>query len=254
VLTPGAIATLTDIGISQLLRLNKRLARPYESTSAVFRVNVKGEKDPGTTFSQDDRQKIKNAKGDSFELHVSAIRSPKNGKPEEQAKAEFLESCYFINSADAKVKELARLAVGSASDPWQKALGIEKWVHKHMTVKSHEALATADHVARTLEGDCTEFAMLTAALCRAQGVPSRTAIGLIYADHSKGPVMAFHMWTEVWVRGQWIALDATLGRGSVGATHLKITDHSWHETRTLNPLLPVVRVLGKMSVEVVQCQ
>jgi hypothetical protein len=123
-----------------------------------------------------------------------------------------------------------------------------------MTVKSHEALATADHVARTLEGDCSEFAMLTAAMCRAQEVPSRTAIGLIYTDSAKGPVMAFHMWTEVWVRGQWLALDATLGKGSVGATHLKITDHSWHETRTLNPLLPVVRVLGKMSIEVLHCQ
>ena len=29
------------------------------------------------------------------------------------------------------------------------------------------------------------FAMLTAAMCRAEGVPSRTAIGLIYADNGR---------------------------------------------------------------------
>ena len=93
--------------------------------------------------------------------------------------------------------------------------------------------------------------MLTAAMCRAEGIPSRTAIGLVYADVERGPVMAFHMWTEVWVEGQWRPLDATLGRGYVGATHLKITDHSWYDTRTMTPLLPVVRVLGKVSIQVV---
>jgi len=115
-----------------------------------------------------------------------------------------------------------------------------------------EALATADEVARTLEGDCTEYAMLCAAMCRAAGVPSRTAMGLVYyLDRVRGPAFAFHMWTEVWARGQWIPLDATLGRGSVGAAHLKVTDHSWHDIQSMTPLLPVVRVLGKLSIDVI---
>jgi hypothetical protein len=61
------------------------------------------------------------------------------------------------------------------------------------------------------------------------------------------------MWTEVYVAGQWLALDATLGAGSVGVGHIKISDHSWYETKSLVPLLPITRVLlGKMAVEVVQ--
>jgi len=115
-------------------------------------------------------------------------------------------------------------------------------------------MATADHVARTLEGDCTECAMLAAAMCRAVGVPSRTAIGLIYAEPKevgRRPTLAFHMWTEVWVDSQWLAIDATLGRGSVAADHLKITDHSWHGVQSVVPLLPVTRVMvGKAKVEV----
>src|SRR5207244_8830204 len=139
---------------------------------------------------------------------------------------------------DAKVKEHARLAVGAEKAPWPKALRIEKYVNAKMRVTNHEALATADHVARTLEGDCTEFAMLMAAMCRAEGIPSRTAVGLIYADLRMGPVFAFHMWTEVWLasfpedkesnEGRWMPLDATLGKGHVDATHLKIRDQSWH--------------------------
>src|SRR5207344_1426356 len=131
---------------------------------------------------------------------------------------------------DQRVREHARQAVGRETDPRAKALRIERWVHDHVQTSNDEALATADHVARTLRGDCTEFAMLTAAMCRAEGIPSRTALGLIYADVHTGPIFAFHMWTEVLVRGRWLGLDATLGKGHVGATHLKIRDQSWHGT------------------------
>jgi transglutaminase-like putative cysteine protease len=247
---PGPVASLTDIGIGQLLRLNVRIPQPYDTTAAVYRVTYKGEGDPATVFVTGGRQQVRNVQGNTFELHVRASRGPEAGHSEKNVGDEFTQSSYFINSDDAKVKTHARRAVGAETDPWQKALRIEKWVHDNMRSTNDEALATADHVARTLQGDCTEYAMLTAAMCRAEGLPSRTAIGLVYAEES-GPALAFHMWTEVWVRGQWLPIDATLGRGYVGATHLKITDHSWHETRTVTPLLPVVRVLGKLSVQVV---
>jgi hypothetical protein len=110
-------------------------------------------------------------------------------------------------------------------------------------------------VARTLEGDCTEFSMLAAAMCRAVGVPSRTALGLVYAEARAGrpPMLAMHMWTEVWVRGQWIGLDATLGRGSIGPAHIKVADHSWHQVATMTPLMPLMRVImGEATVEIVQ--
>lgn len=95
--------------------------------------------------------------------------------------------------------------------------------------------------------------MLAAAMCRAVHVPSRTAVGLIYAVMGGRPTLAYHMWTEVWVNGQWLALDATLGRGSVGADHLKITDHSWDGVQSVVPLLPVTRViLGKPEVKVLR--
>jgi len=245
------LATLTDIGISQMLPLNRRIPNPYDTESALYRVTFKGDGDPATTFSTGGRQEIKNIAGKTVDLYVRASRGPVP-MADKKIGAEFTQSSYFINSDDAEVKAHARRAVRTETDPWQKALRIEKWVHDHMHSTNDEALATADHVARTLQGDCTEYAMLTAAMCRAEGVPSRTAIGLIYADAAEGPAMAFHMWTEVWVQGQWLPMDATLGRGYVGATHVKITDHSWHDTRTMMPLLPVVRVLGKVYIQVLK--
>ncbi len=250
----GPPAALTDIGIGQYIRLKKRIPRPHDTTSATYRISIKDEDDPVSAFLQDQRQKVVKAGGNSLELTVQAYRGPRLGLERKAPGEEFTKSSYFINSADPLVQQQARTAVGGEQDPWRKALKIERWVNENMRVKNHEALAPADHVAKTLEGDCTEYAMLTAAMCRAVGIPSRTAVGLVYADVRGGPVFAFHMWTEVWVLGQWIPIDATLGRGYVGATHLKITDHSWHEERTLTPLLPVVRVLGRMSIDVLRVE
>ncbi len=250
----GPIARVTDIGYTQLIPLNRRIDRPYDTKSAVYRITVTGDDEPATTFAHDGRQEVKNVDGNTFELHVRA-----NPKPEPKGSAtkigdEFLESCYFINSDDARVQKLARSAVGDAVDPLEKARRIERWVHQNMVNKNFtEAFATSDHVARTLEGDCTEHAVLAAAMCRAVGVPSRAAVGLIYVDGRK-PVMGFHMWAEAWVNGRWLPIDATLGRGHVGATHLKIADHSWHDTQSLTPLLPALRVLGKVSIEVVRVE
>jgi transglutaminase-like putative cysteine protease len=113
-------------------------------------------------------------------------------------------------------------------------------------------ISPASQVCRDLTGDCRQHGMLLAALCRAAGIPARTAVGLVYVDDpGRGPILGFHMWTEVWIKGQWLMLDAVLGRGSVGAAHLKVADHTWHDTQTLAPLLPVTRVLGKIKVEVV---
>jgi transglutaminase-like putative cysteine protease len=241
-------------GINTLVSLNRFIIHPYQATSAVYRITVKNDDEPTTTFAQDGRQQIKNPSGNSFELHVRAVRSPQPVHEKEEVGNEYLASSFFIACDDPKVRQRAVEAVGVSQDPWEKAVKIEDYVHKRMAKQSlTEAFATADQVAQTMEGDCTEYAVLTAAMCRAVGVPSRTAIGLVYVDHPRrGPCMGFHMWVEVWVHGQWMPIDASLGQGYVGATHIKITDHSWHQTESLSPLLPVVRVQDKLSIEVLR--
>ncbi len=152
------------------------------------------------------------------------------------------------------MKQLALRAAGREGDPWKKACAIERWVFENMRKSGSVEFTTASQLARNPAGDCRQHAVLTAAMCRAVGIPSRTALGLIYVQKDRGPVMGFHMWTEVFIGGQWLGLDATLGRGAVGPAHIKIADHSWHNTESLTPMLPVLRVLGKMSVEVLRVE
>ncbi len=242
-------APLRDIHLSQLLKLNIAIPRPSESREVVYRVRVKGDAKPETAFAADDRQQVEKLEGELIKVTVIGRQVPEPNEKAAETPEEFLRSNHFIRSADDKVRELAERAVGKETDPWKKALRIERWVEENLKNKNFsEAFATADRVARTLEGDCTEHAMLAAAMCRAAGVPARTALGLVYVPNERA--MGYHMWMEVWINGKWYALDPTLGEGRVGADHLKIADHHWNDVQSLTPLLSVVRVLGKVQIEV----
>jgi transglutaminase-like putative cysteine protease len=245
-------ASVVPPDIMQFIVLNRNIPDPFHTESVVYRITYQGKANPATLFAKDGRQEIRNVGDHAIEVRVHALKEPQPKDNPGNARPEFLKSCYFINSDDEKVKEGARQAVGTETDPWKKAKRIERWVFRYIVNKNYEnAFDTADHVMQTREGDCTEHAVLAAALCRAAGVPSRAAVGLIYIDNPN-PSMAFHMWTEVWVRGQWMPIDATRGSGYVGANYLKISDHSWYGVQSLTPLLPTLNVLSsKIKIEVV---
>jgi transglutaminase-like putative cysteine protease len=244
---------MADFGLNSRIRLNKPIENSYQAREVVYRITVKDDDDPATTFARDKRQTVENVHGNTFDLRVRAIREPAEGESSGKADEGFLKSSYFLDSGNEKVREQAAQIVGDETDPWRKAQRIEKWVHEHMRVNTEVNFAPASQVLRDLQGDCRQHAMLAAALCRAAGVPARTAVGLVYDNDSKlGPGLAFHMWTEVLIKGQWLMLDAVLGHGNVGAAHLKIADHSWQDIQTLAPLLPVTRVTGKVRIDVVE--
>jgi len=246
---------MPDLGLSNLIKLDKPIDRFQDAKSIVYRVTVKDDDNPTTIFSQDSRQRVLKKSGNSFELEVKSLKNQEEKENPGEAKPEFLKSSFFLDSDSAVIKELAARIVGDETDPWKKAVRIEKWVHEKMKGDAGVGYMTASQIARDLKGDCRQHGMLAAALCRAANIPSRTALGLVYVNDQKhGPMLGFHLWTEVWIKGQWQSLDATLGQGGVGPGHLKITDHSWSDTQTLAPLLPVVRAMGKIKVEVVRVE
>lgn len=250
----GGGVTAPDINKQAMIPLNRTIANPHGTRSVVYRITVKDDPEPGKVLVQDDHQEIRNLKGNTFELHVHPVGP--GGHSKLAAAAEYLAPNPYIPSDDAKIIAMAERAAGTETDPWKKAQAIERWVHDRMRVDNVAPLVNARKVAETMAGDCRHYALLTTALCRAQGIPARTAIGLIYVKGRQTPnaSLGFHMWTEAWIDGRWLGLDATLGLGHIGAGHIKITQNSWYSTRSLTPLLPVTRVLGKLSVEVVQVE
>jgi transglutaminase-like putative cysteine protease len=247
-----------DLGWRQSIKLKQRLLFPHDASAITYRLKLK-DKNPESVFRTDNRQAVKKVGDGTIELTVTPVRqppaAPATGAP---PGPEYLSSNYFITSDDPRVRAHALAAVGAENDPMKKARLIERWVHTNMRVMNFtEAMAPASEVAKTMTGDCTEYSMLMAAMCRAAGVPSRPALGLVYVDARDGrdAVLAMHMWTEVWVNGEWIGLDATIGRGSIGSAHLKISDHSWDRVTTMTPLMPLMRlIMSQPEVEVVKEQ
>jgi hypothetical protein len=237
---------------AQSIRLDREIPGIHGGRGIVYKVTAAKDDDPGTLFPTDTRQQVKSldTTAKTFELHVQASHGPvKGANPQPAPGKEFTASNYFINWDNDGVKGHAATVVKGlpqGATDWEKAVAIERWVNRNMKAfEFSQAMATADNVAKTLSGDCTEYAMLSAAMCRSLGVPSRTVLGLVYAPAKDGkPYLAYHMWFEVYADGQWLPLDATLALGGVGPGHLKIADHSWHDERTFAPLLPVLRVLS----------
>ena len=117
--TTRAVATapvevVPDLLVNTTLLLNRAIPYPHATRSVVFRVTVKDDDDPTTTLAQDARQTIKNAKGDTFELHIKAVRAPARvAKPDAPAPDEYLKSCYYLNCDDTRVKELTEARSGT---------------------------------------------------------------------------------------------------------------------------------------------
>jgi len=245
------VAVLPDIGLNNMIELDKRIPNVHHLEEATY--HFKLDKEDGLqAFQTSGRQKVKKLDDGGYELTVLGNVAVQADEPAK----EFLESSYFLESNNAEVKKLAEKAVGDETDPLKKARKIERFVHENMKGSSSVGFATAGQIAKDLQGDCRQHAMLMAAMCRAAGIPSRTALGLVYVEEPKSrkPQFGFHMWTEVYVRGGWVAMDATLGQGLVGPGHLKIADHSWQDQQTLAPLLPVIRVMGKLQMKVVSAK
>ena len=67
-------------------------------------------------------------------------------------------------------------------------------------------MAPAAELVRDRKATCVGFATLLAALTRAHGIPSRLAMGAVYY----GGIWGGHAWTEVWIDGRWLPLDAAV--------------------------------------------
>jgi hypothetical protein len=72
--------------------------------------------------------------------------------------------------------------------------------------------ATASEAAERREGDCTEHAVLLAALGRIRGLPARVVCGFAYMPEYQGShaVLGFHMWAQFYLDGRWVDYDSAL--------------------------------------------
>ncbi|MBN2583519.1 MAG: transglutaminase domain-containing protein [Planctomycetes bacterium] len=129
------------------------------------------------------------------------------------AALEALKPTRYVQSDDELIVETARREIGKTGDVVQAVRRLATWVDRRLSSKNLSVgYASASEAIRSREGDCTEHAVLLAALCRAAGVPARTATGMIYVRRvgTQANVFGAHQWTQVHIGGKWRDVDATV--------------------------------------------
>lgn len=118
----------------------------------------------------------------------------------------------YLQSDDKLVASLAKAAVGESTDAAEAARKIERFVSSYVRSSDGVDFATAAEVAKTRRGDCTEYAVLTAAMLRSAGLPAQLVVGVVYAPAAYGQadVLVPHAWVRAWIGDRWVDLDAAL--------------------------------------------
>ena len=161
-------------------------------------------------------QKLEFLKGESLPYKGEKIEAKKALKPG-----------LWIQSDNNKVIELAKKVIEGEKNSFHAAKKIESFVHSYMTNKNLSVgYASAAEVVISREGDCTEHAVLTAAMCRAVGIPAKVALGIAYTDNflDQKDVFVPHAWTQVFIQGKWYSIDAALGSSDARRITFKTGD------------------------------
>jgi hypothetical protein len=136
--------------------------------------------------------------------------------------AHYRQANNWVQSDAAEIRALAHTAVAPGSIA-ARMHSLEQVVYRHMSGnRATLGYASALQALRSRSGDCTEFALLLAALARANGLPARVVAGLAYSSSFTGrkDVFSPHAWVQVWDGRRWRSFDA--GLGDFESTHVAL--------------------------------
>lgn len=163
----------------------------------------------------------------------------------------YREASSLVDASDPTVIELMKQAVMNVrAGPVHHAEAmrdfVRRWIHRKGLAT---AFASASETAVDRSGDCSEHAVLLAAMLRADAIPSRVATGLVWMDGAG--TFGWHMWTQALINGAWIDLDATLpmpySPGHVLVATSPLSD-GWGQA----DLIRLLALLGNLEIEVVE--
>jgi hypothetical protein len=259
-----------EIFAGSLIHPQRPLPSPHDLGQAVYRLIPL---DPGQTLTlwNQGEQRVLSSEPGSCEVEVTAPnftaidatwQLPHADTPELH---KYLQASAYLEVNAPEIQALARQAVGDEKNPVRAAHLIERFVRAYITKKDlNIGFGSAEETAKSREGDCTEHAVLCAALGRVVGLPTRCVVGFGYippgdeeptisnaVDTNTG-LFGFHMWAEAWIGSdQWVPMDAALDGFDVG--HIAITKSALEE---VNPVVdlntPVFQLMQSLKIEIVK--
>jgi len=157
----------------------------------------------------------------------------------------------WVESGQREVVAFARRHVHS-KDVHRRMAQLRDAVQAHMTggidFRRYDSAATA---LQSRSGDCTEVALLLAALARAQGIPARVAYGIAYSSRFTGESHVFspHAWVQAWDGQRWRSYDAGLGKFGAGHIALFVGDGSTEGLANVTRATRQLRIVEAVGIQ-----
>jgi hypothetical protein len=193
-------------------------------------------------------------------LDWEAIRKASNKAAADPAMKAYLQASSTVDINDRRIKTHARRAVKGCKTPAEKADALRRYVTEFIENKSLDVgFATASEVVRTRKGDCSEHAVLLAALARAAGLPARGVSGIVQIPTgmlpaSSGSMFGYHMWTQVNIDGQWVDIDAALRQTDCNPTHIALAIMPLNDEGMAGSVVSMLPLLGRLQMEVISVE
>ena len=155
----------------------------------------------------------------------------------------YLASTPFIQTSNPAIRVQAEAIVSGGDGDEEKARKIVAWVFKNIEKRPVLSVSNAVETLKNRVGDCTEHAVLVAAMARAAGIPTLIETGLVY---QRGRFY-YHAWNVFWLDkwGGWVTADAVMNQLPADVTHLRFV-RGEVETQ-----LDLMGVVGKIKLQVI---
>lgn len=162
----------------------------------------------------------------------------------------YLAANAWVRSNDPRIRSFARQH-GRGRSVRSRMEGLTEAVRAHMNgpidYRHYHDAATA---LQNRSGDCTEFAVLLAAVARARGIPARIVHGIAYSGRFAGRAHVFspHAWVQAWDGTRWTSYDAGFGPFGAGHIVLAIGDGDPAALRGLNRTTRQLRIVDAAQI------
>jgi transglutaminase-like putative cysteine protease len=121
---------------------------------------------------------------------------------------EYLLPGKLIGSNDPVLVKKAKEITNGSQDSWEATRRLSKWVAENITYGIPGGV-TARKTYDMRAGECGAHSCLTAAFCRAVGIPARVVWGAMYVQNYRGG-FGQHAWNEIYMgENGWIPIDTT---------------------------------------------
>ncbi len=209
----------TDLAFASAIKPDKPIADPRYLTKLKFLLDA-----PGASSLPNDAHQTVTKTATGWEVTVHPVPNNSVGATiAEAAKQQpsWVQADSYIPSDEPQFKALAKQIFGRETRVQAAAGDVQKWVSGRMHPNlGIGVLRDATEILSSKEGVCRDYAILTATILRAGGVPTRLCSGLVTWDGT----FYYHAWVEVWNGKNWIGVDSTVPDPQISAGHVKLAD------------------------------